>query len=48
MKVRFHAFLAPTVDFNQKRDQLFVAFGPERNNWNCEKEGLMKFTGLKR
>lgn len=48
MKVCFYAFLAPTVDFNQKRDQLFVVFGPERDNWKCTKKGLMKFTGSKR
>lgn len=48
MKVCFHAFLAPTVDFNQKKDQLFVVFGSERDNWECKTEGLMKITGSKR
>uniref|UniRef100_K1RKF6 Uncharacterized protein n=1 Tax=Magallana gigas TaxID=29159 RepID=K1RKF6_MAGGI len=43
VKVCFHAFLAPTVDFNHNIDELYVVFGPERNDWNCKEEGLMKF-----
>lgn len=48
MKVCFHAFLAPSVNFDQRKDELYVIFGPERNNWDRTVEGLMKFTGPKR
>lgn len=48
VKVCFHAFLAPSVNFDQRKDELYVIFGPERNNWDRTVEGLMKFTGPKR
>lgn len=48
VKVCFHAFLAPTVDFNPKKDELYVVFGPKRNDWNPQKEGLMNFIGTKK
>lgn len=48
VKVCFHAFLAPTVNFDQKKDELYVIFGPERDNWDRKVEGLMKFSGPKR
>lgn len=43
MKVYFRAFLAPTVNFDKKKDKLFVVFGPERDDWECKQEGEMKF-----
>lgn len=48
VKVCFHAFIAPTVNFDQRKDELYVIFGPERNNWDRNVEGLMKFSGQKR
>ncbi|XP_062570766.1 E3 ubiquitin-protein ligase RNF213-like isoform X2 [Saccostrea cucullata] len=43
-RVVFHAFLASTValDLTSKKDQnLFVVFGPTRDNWDHKPEGLM-------
>lgn len=48
MKVFFYALLAPTVNFDPKRDKLFVVFGPERDDWECKKEGEMRFSNPKR
>lgn len=48
MRVSFHAFLAPTVNVNPKNDELYVVFGPKRDDWNPKKEGLMKFIGTKK
>lgn len=42
MPVYFHAFLSSSVNFDKKKDSLYVVFGPERDDWECKPEGLMK------
>lgn len=42
ISVYFHAFLSPSVNFDKKKDSLYVVFGPERDDWECKPEGLMK------
>ena len=36
------------MKFDQKKDKLYVVFGPERDDWECKQEGEMQFSKTKR
>lgn len=44
----FHAFLAVSVDFKPQKENLYVTFGPERDNWSCKMEGRMNLAAYER
>lgn len=43
MTVFFHAFVSPTLNFEKKKDNLYVVFGPERDDWDCNLGCVMKY-----
>lgn len=45
VKVCFYVFIVLIVNFDQRKDEFYVIFGFERNNWDCNVEGFMEFSG---
>lgn len=48
MTVYFHAFVSPTLNFEKKKDNLYVVFGPECDDWDSNLGCVMKYNDSNR
>lgn len=46
--VYFHAFVSPTLNFEKKKDNLYVVFGPECDDWDSNLGCVMKYNDSNR